>query len=111
MTGKIVTIQKTIKSEAVRIDTPEEDAQVRTWLAGMFVECRSEPTEKRPVHPDGFFFPREGPKSEIFCESKNSRRPGVAMRSQKSTKVVFLTSKRRSAACCDTLPIRFVDKI
>lgn len=36
MTGKIVTIQKTTTTKAVQINTPEEDAEVRTWLADMF---------------------------------------------------------------------------
>lgn len=32
----IVTIQKTITSEAVKVDSPEADALVRQWLVEMF---------------------------------------------------------------------------
>lgn len=34
--GKLITIQKTVTAQAVKINSPEEDALVREWLAEMF---------------------------------------------------------------------------
>lgn len=34
--GKILTVQKTIETQVVQINSPEEDAVVRAWLAEMF---------------------------------------------------------------------------
>jgi hypothetical protein len=47
--GKLVTVQKTITTEAVQINTPEEDAYVRAWLADMFRLSLDAITEEEAV--------------------------------------------------------------
>jgi hypothetical protein len=70
MSGNIVTIQKTITADAVQINSPEEDAVVRSWLTEMFeqgiegisrqeAEELSRAQELAPVIEAGAYFARD----------------------------------------------------
>lgn len=70
--GKILTLQKTTRTRAIKVTSPEEEEVVRGWLADMFVTDYPEQISTReqaeelanaqeltPVIEGGFWFARD----------------------------------------------------